>query len=295
MLKALVAALVLVVALFTGGPTRAQSALPVDQVLDTWYRLTLELIRHTPTQTPPVASRALAYLGITGFEALASGSGDLRSLAGQLQGLTPPPLREVGVEYDEAAVLEAALATTVQELFSNTGPTGQRSLRAVTKSLDALTAAGRGPRLYSPWLHSPGLTPPGLTPRGFTPSWLHSPWDCNEAPRRRDCFSATGVRHGLGTRTATSTSTEAAPAASNAAAQARAVAPEVITSSINNTRRPSSAATRMGRTANTPPTASRRSAADLWPRLAVGRVRASASTSTGLSTRRPRAHASTAA
>ena len=148
MLKALVAALVLVVALFTGGPTQAQ-ALPVDQVLDTWYRLTLELIRHTPTQTPPVASRALAYLGITGFEALASGSGDLRSLSGQLQGFGPVPVREAGVGYDEAAVLETALAATVQSLFANTGPTGQRSMKAVTKSLDALTAAGVAPEILA--------------------------------------------------------------------------------------------------------------------------------------------------
>ena len=140
MVKKLIAALALAAALVTGGPLRAQDA--AEQVLTTWYRLTLELIRHTPTYTPPVASRALAYLGVAGFEAQASGPGDLRSLAGQLQGLTPPPPREAGRAYDEAVVLQAALADVVQGLFSNTGPTGQRSMKAVAKALDAVTAAG---------------------------------------------------------------------------------------------------------------------------------------------------------
>ena len=58
-----------------------------EQVLRTWYKLVLELVRHTPTYSPPVASRAFAYLGVTAFEAAASGSGELQSLAGQLNGL----------------------------------------------------------------------------------------------------------------------------------------------------------------------------------------------------------------
>ena len=141
MLKHLIAALALSFALVTSGPVRAQED-AADQVLTTWYRLTLELIRHTPTYTPPVASRALAYLGVTGFEATASGPGDLQSLSGQLQGFDPPPPRAPGLTYDEAVVLEAALAAVVQGLFSNTGPTGQRSMKAVAKGLDALTAKG---------------------------------------------------------------------------------------------------------------------------------------------------------
>ena len=31
-----------------------------EAVLRNWYRLTLELVRHTPTYSPPVASRAFA-------------------------------------------------------------------------------------------------------------------------------------------------------------------------------------------------------------------------------------------
>ncbi len=75
------------------------------------YRLVLELVRHTATYSPPVASRAFAYLGVTGYEAVASGTDNLaRSLAGQLNGLTALPRREPGAEYDDAAILHAAWA-----------------------------------------------------------------------------------------------------------------------------------------------------------------------------------------
>ena len=114
------------------------SAQPSSQdVINRWYRLTLELIRHTPTYTPPVASRSLAYLGVTAFEATASGSNDLQTLAGQLNDLTPLPQRETGATYSEPIVLQAALGAVVQNLFNNTGPTGQHVMAALDKRLSA--------------------------------------------------------------------------------------------------------------------------------------------------------------
>eukprot|EP01035_Chromulina_nebulosa_P059031 gene59031-80835_t len=47
-------------------------------VIDDWYKLVLNLVRHTPTYSPPVASRAFAYLGITAYEANASGNPTLK-------------------------------------------------------------------------------------------------------------------------------------------------------------------------------------------------------------------------
>ncbi|MFY8144988.1 MAG: hypothetical protein ACOVME_00175, partial [Rhodobacter sp.] len=91
----------------------AQAALPPEQVLQNWYRLMLELVRHTPTYTPPVASRAFAYVGITGFEAVAGGSDDLQTLAGQINGLTALPARDAALAYDDGVVLQAALSTAV--------------------------------------------------------------------------------------------------------------------------------------------------------------------------------------
>jgi hypothetical protein len=120
------------------GEAMAQPATnPPEQILHSWYRLSLQLVRHTPTYSPPVAGRAFAYLGITAFEAVASGSSELQSLAGQLNGLQPVPRREPGEAYDEAMVVHAAMAFAVQKFFANTGPTGQRVVSKLTKKLAA--------------------------------------------------------------------------------------------------------------------------------------------------------------
>jgi hypothetical protein len=107
-----------------------------EDVLQQWYGLILDLVRHTATYTPPVASRSIAYLGIIAFEAVASGSGTLQSFAGQLTGLTTLPARRSGSKYDAATVLHGALARAVSMLFENTGPTGQRAMMAMTRALD---------------------------------------------------------------------------------------------------------------------------------------------------------------
>lgn len=127
------------VLMIASGPTAATR--PQD-ALATWYRLTLELIRHTPTYSPPVASRSLAYIGIAAYESVASGSDQMQSLAGQLSGLTPLPKRKIGETYDDTIILQAALAKTVASLFSNTGPTGQRALASITSKQRAKATDG---------------------------------------------------------------------------------------------------------------------------------------------------------
>jgi PAP2 superfamily len=119
----------------------ADAAKP-EAVVQGWYHLVLELIRHTPTYTPPVASRALGYLGVTAFEATASGSDKLQTLAGQLNELSPTPPREAGATYDEAIILDAALAASTHDFFSNTGPTGQRAIAAMAKKSTSEATAG---------------------------------------------------------------------------------------------------------------------------------------------------------
>jgi hypothetical protein len=122
--------------------TTGQAATKPEDVLAIWYRLTLELVRHTPTYSPPVASRTFAYVGVTAYEAVASGSDDMQSLAGQLNGLTALPAREDGKSYDETVVLQAALAGAVANFFGNTGPTGQRALASITEKQRLKAADG---------------------------------------------------------------------------------------------------------------------------------------------------------
>jgi hypothetical protein len=112
------------------------------EVLRGWYDMALALTRHTATFTPPVASRAYAYVGVAAFEVVASGSDKLRTLAGQLNGLSALPPREAGAPYDDAAVLDAALSAVVHDLFGNTGPTGHRAMDALEANLQARIAAG---------------------------------------------------------------------------------------------------------------------------------------------------------
>lgn len=128
----------------------AQAApVSADKVMRDWYRLILELVRHTPTYSPPVASRAFAYLGVTAYEALASGDTTMTSLSGQLNGLTPVPQREGGMVYDEAVVMQAALSSAAREFFGNTGPTGQRALKRMTEKLSSEVSTGLAPDLVA--------------------------------------------------------------------------------------------------------------------------------------------------
>ena len=123
-------------------PAAAAERPGAQEALLKWYGLVLELVRHTPTYSPPVASRAFAYLGIAAYEATASGSPDLQSLAGQLHDLTPLPPRAAGKAYDDAVIINAAMAHAARNLFTHTGPTGQRALAAMAKKMQREVAAG---------------------------------------------------------------------------------------------------------------------------------------------------------
>lgn len=129
-------------AALAGTSTTQAAEVPSAAVLRDWYRLVLKLVRHTPTYSPPVASRSFAYLGVTAYEAVASGTATLISMAGQLNGLTLPPKRQNGQTYSEAVVMHAALAEGVKTFFGNTGPTGQRVMKAVEVKLRSAAFAG---------------------------------------------------------------------------------------------------------------------------------------------------------
>jgi len=134
-------------AILLGAPGLAQAGMTVPQVTANWYKLILELVRHTATYTPPVASRAFGYIGVTGYEVVASGRPDMTSLAGQLNGFTAVPPRDAEAVYDEAVALQAAYAFAVQAYFSNTGPTGQRAVQAMIRKLTAEAAEGVPPEV----------------------------------------------------------------------------------------------------------------------------------------------------
>ena len=111
-------------------PAYADDRPTPQQMLRDWYYLMNELVRHTATYSPPVASRSFGYLGVTAFEAAVGGSDKLVSLTGQLHGFQTVPAREAGAVYDETVVMSAAMSDAVVYYFGNTGPTGQRAIKA---------------------------------------------------------------------------------------------------------------------------------------------------------------------
>jgi hypothetical protein len=127
-----------------GGSAQAAPMAP-EEVERTWTNMVLLLTRHTATYTPPIASRTFAYLSIAAYEAVASGSDKLQSLAGQLNELTPTPPREAGATYENAVILEATMSAVIKKMFENTGPTGQRAYEALTEKLQKATEDGVAP------------------------------------------------------------------------------------------------------------------------------------------------------
>jgi hypothetical protein len=100
---------------------------PADEfdadVAAAWFDLSLELVAGTPGYSPPVASRALAYTGLTLYEALVPGMPGFRSLAGVLPDLRRLPAAGRNAAYHWPSVANAALAAIVRALFPTAGAT----------------------------------------------------------------------------------------------------------------------------------------------------------------------------
>lgn len=101
-----------------------------------WADMDLKLIRASTGFTPPVASRALGYAGLTMYETVVNGIKDNKSLEGQLNGLTSLPKPEAGKEYNWA------ISANAGQLFiaKNVWPTASD---AAKKSADSLGTALR--------------------------------------------------------------------------------------------------------------------------------------------------------
>jgi hypothetical protein len=101
-----------------GQPARPDPASEYDAAVATaWLDELLALIRTTPGYSPPVASRAIAYTGITLYEAIVAGMPGHRSLAGLLPGLPPLPASGANAAYHWPIAGNAALAEILRSLF----------------------------------------------------------------------------------------------------------------------------------------------------------------------------------
>ena len=92
-----------------------------------WVNLSLDLVKNTPGFTPPVASRALGYAGLTLYEAVVHGLPANRSMEGQLYNLTSLPKPDSRKRYNWALVANAAEAEMVRRLFVTTPESANRN------------------------------------------------------------------------------------------------------------------------------------------------------------------------
>jgi hypothetical protein len=85
--------------------------------------------------SPPVASRVLAYASVALYEGLATGTGSLRSLAGQLNGLDSLPGPASDQRVDPVLVAIAAERTVLDTLFVEGLPATRAALAGLVDSL----------------------------------------------------------------------------------------------------------------------------------------------------------------
>jgi hypothetical protein len=207
-----------------GQPARANRPSPAADfdagVATAWFDELLALIQATPGYSPPVASRAIGYAGVTLYEAIVAGMPEHRSLAGVLSGLPSLPASGRNAAYGWPVAANAALAEVLRALFPGapperrtaievleashiaTAPRGirERSIdhgRAIARAVFAWSTTDGGhqgylrnfPSSYLPPV-GPGLwepTPPGFLP-ALQPSWggnrtfLPAPAACDPGP-----------------------------------------------------------------------------------------------------------------
>lgn len=93
------------------------SAFPSDVARD-WSDLHLILIRRTWGYSPPVAARAVGYLGVTLYESVVPGMPEYQSLAHQLNELGNLPQPQPGQTYHWPTVANSGQATMTRLLFA---------------------------------------------------------------------------------------------------------------------------------------------------------------------------------
>ncbi len=106
------------------------------EVPNAWFELQLELVEKTPGFTPPVASRAFGYSGVTLYQAILAGMPNRKTLEGQLNGLEADALPKVeeGAEYHWPSVANAALARITAKLYANASSEMSGKITALEES-----------------------------------------------------------------------------------------------------------------------------------------------------------------
>jgi hypothetical protein len=90
-----------------------------NEVAFAWAKLTLEITRNTPANSPTYASRCLGYIGLAMYESIVPSDPSYNSMSNQLNGLGAMPRADAG-EYNWVLSLNAAQALIVKSLYDQT-------------------------------------------------------------------------------------------------------------------------------------------------------------------------------
>ncbi len=115
-----------------------------------WFRVVLPAIQQTPGQSPPVAARTLAYLGLGLYESVLAGLPGQRSFAGQLVELESLPAAQPDEVLHWPTVANATLAALTQMLLPNAPPDWKARFDALERNMPVAQAADFDPLQRTP-------------------------------------------------------------------------------------------------------------------------------------------------
>ena len=110
-----------------------------------WFHLALQLAQQTPGFSPPVASRALAYLGLALYESVVPGMPQHQSLAGQLNELSSLPLAQPDEPLHWPTVANASLATMTRMMFPTASAENKTRIDLLERNLPVKYSADFDP------------------------------------------------------------------------------------------------------------------------------------------------------
>ena len=115
-------------------PMRPASAYSAS-VATEWFTLALQLTQQTPGFSPPVASRALGYLGMALYESVVPGMPGHISLAGQLNELSSLPWAQPDEPLHWPTVANASLAAMTRMMFPTASAENKARIDLLERSL----------------------------------------------------------------------------------------------------------------------------------------------------------------
>ncbi len=115
-----------------------------------WMSLALLLTQQTPGFSPPVASRALAYLSLALYESTVPGMPGYASLAGQLNELSSLPLTQPDEPLHWPTVANASMAMMTRMMYSNATPENKGRIDQLERSLPLKYGQDFDPNTYTP-------------------------------------------------------------------------------------------------------------------------------------------------